>query len=201
MGAPFSFVLRITALFVICIPCKIHLICLLDGPSYLNRMILRLSTKSGKLNIIPDTLSRLFNVEHSELRVAPHLAPICRNVPDNPALCGPSRSRPYQVNSHNLDEIQPVESYRERFTSATDVFMSTDPEKLRQAQQAEFGSYLEYLCDRKAIQCWSVCIRPFMPCFRCIAILHRTIGLRSYRSYSSLTIRLLARRCMKRRSS
>ena len=47
----------------------------------------------------------------------------------------------------------------------------------------------------------SVCIRPYMPCFRCIAILHRTIGLKSYRSYSSLTIRLLARRCMKRRSS
>ena len=149
MGAPFSFVLRIIALFVICIPCKIHLICLHDGPSYFNRMILRLSTKSGKLNIIPDTLSRLFNVELSEMRVAPHLAPICRNVPDNPALRGPSRSRPYQVNSHNLDEIQPVESYRERSTSATDVFMSTDPEKLRQAQQAEFGPYLEYICDPK----------------------------------------------------
>ena len=149
MGAPFSFVLRITALFVICIPCKIHLICLHDGPSRFNRMILRLSTKPGKLNIIPDTLSRLFNVEHSEMRVAPHLAPICRNVPDNPALHGPPRSRPYQVNSHNLDEIQPVESYRERFTNATDVFMSIDPEKLRQAKQAEFGPYFEYLCDPK----------------------------------------------------
>ena len=41
--------------------------------------------KPGKLNIIPDTLSRLFNFEHSEMRVAPRLAPICRNVPDNPA--------------------------------------------------------------------------------------------------------------------
>ena len=28
--------------------------------------------KPGKLNIIPDTLSRLFNFEHSEMRVAPH---------------------------------------------------------------------------------------------------------------------------------
>ena len=37
---------------------------------------------------------------------------------------------------------------------------------------------------RKATQCRNVCIRPYMPCFRCIAILHRTIGLRSYRSYS-----------------
>ena len=89
--------------------------------------------KPGKLNIIPDTLSRLFNFEHSEMRVAPHLAPICRNVPDNPALQGPHKLRPYQVNSHNLDEIQPVESDRELFTSATDVFMSIDPEKLRQA--------------------------------------------------------------------
>ena len=95
--------------------------------------------KPGKLNIIPDILSRLFSFEHSEMRVAPHLALIFRNVPDNPALHGPHRLRPYQVNSHNLDKIQPVESDRELFTSATDVFMSIDPEKLRQAQQAEFG--------------------------------------------------------------
>ena len=105
--------------------------------------------KPGKLNIILDTLSRLFSFEHSEMRVAPHLAPICRNVPDNPALHGPHRLRPYQVISHNLDEIQPVESDRELFTSATDVFMSIDPEKLRQAQQAEFGPYFEYLGDPK----------------------------------------------------
>ena len=83
------------------------------------------------------------------MRVAPHLAPICRNVPDKTALHGPHRLRPYQVNSHNRDEIQPVESDRELFTSATDVFMPIDPEKLRQAQQAEFGPYFEYLCDPK----------------------------------------------------
>ena len=49
------------------------------------------------------------------------------------------------MNSHKLDDIQPVESDRELFTSsATDVFMSIDdPEKLRQAQQAEFGPYFE----------------------------------------------------------
>ena len=103
--------------------------------------------KPGKFNIIPDTLSRLFNFEHSEMRVAPHLAPICRNVPDNPSLHGPPRVRPYQVNSHNLDEIQPVESDRKLFTSATDVFMSIDPEKLTQTQQAEFRPYFEYLSD------------------------------------------------------
>ena len=105
--------------------------------------------KPGKLDIIPDTLSRLFSFEHNEMKVASHLAPICRNVPDNPALHGPHRLRPYQMNSHNLDEIQPVESDRELFTSATDVFMSIDPEKLRQAQWAEFGLYFEYLCDPK----------------------------------------------------
>ena len=84
------------------------------------------------------------------MRVAPHLSPICRNVRDNPASHGPTRLRPYQVNSHNLDNIQPVESDCELFTSATDnVFMSTDSEKLRQAQQAEFRPYFEYLSDPK----------------------------------------------------
>ena len=87
--------------------------------------------KPGKLNIIPDTLTRLFNFEHGEMRVAPHLAPICRNVPDNPTLHGTPRLRPSQVNSHNLGEVQSVESDRELFTSAADVFMSIDPEKLR----------------------------------------------------------------------
>ena len=104
--------------------------------------------KPGKLKVIPDTLSRLFNFEHSEMRVTPQLAPTCRNVPDNPALHGPPRLRPYQVNSYNLDEIQPVESDRKLFTSATDVFVSIDPKKLRQAQQDELGPYFEYLCDR-----------------------------------------------------
>ena len=87
--------------------------------------------KPGKLNIIPYTVSRLFNFEHSEMKVALHLAHICRNVPDNPTLHGPPRLRPYQVNLHILDEIQPVESDRELFISATDVFMSIDPERLR----------------------------------------------------------------------
>ena len=53
------------------------------------------------------------------------------------------------MNSHNLDEIQPVESDRELFTSATSVFVSIDSEKLRQAQQAEFGPYFKYLSDLK----------------------------------------------------
>ena len=87
--------------------------------------------KPGKLDIIPDILSCLFNFVRSEMRVAPHLASTCRNVPDNPAFHGPPRLRPYQVNSHNLDEIQPVESDCELLTGATDAFMSIDPKKLR----------------------------------------------------------------------
>ena len=101
--------------------------------------------KPGKLDIIPDTLSGLFNFGHSKIMVAPHLASIRRNVPDNAALHGSLRLRPYQVNSHNLDKILPVESDRKRFTSATDVFIPVDSEKLGQAQQAEFGPYFEYL--------------------------------------------------------
>ena len=52
------------------------------------------------------------------------------------------------MNSHNLDDIQPVESDRELFTSATDVFMPIDPE-LRQAQQVEFRTYFEYISGPK----------------------------------------------------
>ena len=36
---------------------------------------------------------------------------------------------------------------RKLFTSTTDVFMNIDSGKLRQAQQAEFGPYYEYLSD------------------------------------------------------
>ena len=141
--------LQITALFVTCIPCKIHKNMLTRWATALQSYDFTVEHKPGKLDIIPDTLSRLLNFEHSEMRVVPHLAPICRNVPDNPALHGPPRLRPYQVNSHNLDKVQPVESGRELFTSATDVFMSIDPEKIRQAQQAEFGPYFEYISDPK----------------------------------------------------
>ena len=64
--------------------------------------------KPGKFNIIRDTLSRLFNFEHIETRVTPHLAPIFRNVSTNPALHEPLRLKPCQVNSHiNLDLSNP----------------------------------------------------------------------------------------------
>ena len=49
------------------------------------------------------------------------------------------------MKSRNLDEIRSVESDRELFTSATQTSCLLDLEKLRQAQHAEFGPYLEYL--------------------------------------------------------
>ena len=66
--------------------------------------------KPGRLNITPDTLSRRLNFNHSEMRITPHLVPIYRNVPNNPALHGPLRLRLYPLSSHNLDKTQPVES-------------------------------------------------------------------------------------------
>ena len=89
------------------------------------------------------------------------------------------------------------------------------PKTLHSDQSPEFKKKLRSSCRtplvtrkpkrrhivRKATRCRSVCIRPYMPCFRCIAILHKLIGLKFYRSYSLVTIRLLARRCMKHRSS
>ena len=110
--------------------------------------------KPGRLNVIPDALSRLFEFEKKEENVAPLLAPICRNVPENPALHGESVHRLYQVSAENLDEIAPVSSDRELFTtsttvstSATNVFMSIDQVKLRQNQKIEFGPYLRYVTD------------------------------------------------------
>ena len=39
---------------------------------------------------------------------------------------------------------------------------------------------------RKATLCRSVCIWPYMSCFRCTAILDRIIGLKSYCSYTTV---------------
>ena len=53
------------------------------------------------------------------------------------------------MNSQNYDEIQPVESDREFFTSATYVFMSSFGEA-QTSPKAEFGPYFEYLSDPKS---------------------------------------------------
>ena len=117
-----------------------------DTSNMLTRWAIALQTydftvdhKPGKLHIIPDTLSRLFNFKRSEMG---------RTTFGSHLSVGAYPTIPPYMDSPDY-EIQPVESDRELFTSTTDVFMSIDPEKLRQAQQAEFGPYFEYLSDPK----------------------------------------------------
>ena len=42
--------------------------------------------KPGKLHVVPNTLSRMFAFEHKQEMALASLAPICRNVPDDPKL-------------------------------------------------------------------------------------------------------------------
>ena len=106
--------------------------------------------KPGKLHVVPDTLSRMFAFEHQQEVDAPSLAPICRNVPDDPRLQTARVPRPYQISADKLDNLEPVRSDRELFgvksvfVSATNVFMSVDQEKLRSAQAVEYGRYIDY---------------------------------------------------------
>ena len=43
------------------------------------------------------------------------LAPVCRNVPDNPALQTAVLPRPYEVSAEELDDVQQVHSNRKLF--------------------------------------------------------------------------------------
>jgi len=81
----------------------------------------------------------------------PSLAPICRNVPDDPNLQTAIPQRPYQVSADKLNEVQPVTSDRELFSvSATSVFESIDEQQLRNKQQAEYGEYIRYIENEDA---------------------------------------------------
>ena len=53
------------------------------------------------------------------------------------------------MNSHNLDEIQPIKSDRELLVVQQTVFMTIDSEKAQKAQQVEFGPYCKLLSDTK----------------------------------------------------
>lgn len=112
--------------------------------------------KPGRLHVVPDTLSRLFAFEHQQEFAEPILAPICRNVPENPELHTTTPKRPYQVSADKLDNLEPVRSDRELFSvksvfsSATNVFMSIDQEKLRSKQAVEYGPYIDYILDTTA---------------------------------------------------
>ena len=107
--------------------------------------------KPGKLHVVPDTLSRMFAFEHQQEVAVPSLAPICRNIPDDPKLQSARVPRPYQISADKLANLKPVRSDREHFSvkpvfvSATRVFMSVDQEKLRPAQTVEYRRYIDYI--------------------------------------------------------
>ena len=101
----------------------------------------------GKLNVVPDTLSRIFSeVDGKPLPSKPQLAAICRNVPDDQPF-HPPNPREYELSASNLDEIVPVESDRELFASAVSVFPVVDAAKLLDHQRKYFFQYFDYLAN------------------------------------------------------
>ena len=99
----------------------------------------------GRLNVVPDALSRVFSeVDGETIPCEPPLAAICPNVPDDQSFHPPA-PRDYEVSAHNVDEIAPVGSNRESFASAVSVFPVVDPSKLPASQTEEFGSYFDFL--------------------------------------------------------
>ena len=112
--------------------------------------------KPGRLHVVPDTLSRLFAFSHQQALETPQLAPICRNVPEDPTLRANVPPRPYQVSADRLDNLQPVQSDRELFAeksvyiSATNVFETIDRDILREKQALEYGTYIDYIQNKDA---------------------------------------------------
>ena len=93
----------------------------------------------------------MFAFEHQQEVAVPSVAPICRNVPDDPKLQTARVPRPYQISADKLANLEPVRSDRDLFSvkpvfvSATNVFMSVHQEKLRSAQTVEYGRYIDYI--------------------------------------------------------
>ena len=77
--------------------------------------------KPGRLHVFPDPLSRLFAFSRQQELETPQLAPICRNVPEDPALHANVPQRPHQVSADRLDNLQPVQSDHELFAEQTHV--------------------------------------------------------------------------------
>lgn len=102
----------------------------------------------GKLNVVPDALSRLFSEElHGELVPSePRLAAICRNV-SHDQWCSPRAPPEYEVSVHTLNDIVPVESYRDFFSSAVSVFPVGDTAQIAARRQDEFSAHFAYLRD------------------------------------------------------
>ena len=93
----------------------------------------------------------MFAFKHQQEVATPSLAPICRNVPDDPQLQTAHVPRPYQISADKLANLEPVRrdrklfSVKSVFVSATNVFMSVDQGQLRSAQTAEYGRYIDYI--------------------------------------------------------
>lgn len=81
--------------------------------------------EARNLNVMPDSLSRLFQFEAKEATLAPVLAPIFRHVPSNPALQVNPPHRPYHLSTDKLDNIKPVRSDRELFGVSPSFVSST----------------------------------------------------------------------------
>ena len=72
----------------------------------------------GKLNVVPDMLSRAFSEVNGEpIPCEPRLAAICRNVPINGPYHQPG-PRECELSASNSHDVEPVESDRELFMSA-----------------------------------------------------------------------------------
>ena len=100
---------------------------------------------AGKLNVVPDALSRLFGEEEEEpLPREPALASKCRNVPSDRPHSEPG-PRDFQVSSQNLEDVDIVHNDSALFSSAVSMFPLVDPAKLQEERRAEFGPYNEHL--------------------------------------------------------
>ena len=102
------------------------------GNSTIQSYDFRVKHEPGKLHVVPDTLSRLFAFERHHEMAKFKLAPICINVPDDPALQTAVPTRPYRVSAEELNDVQPVQSDRDLFhvksvySSVTNVYESVD---------------------------------------------------------------------------
>lgn len=65
--------------------------------------------RAGKLNVIPDILSRLLEFEWSERVYTPNtLTPICRNVADDQSLRRRAPQNPYSLEMDNTANLMPA---------------------------------------------------------------------------------------------
>ena len=100
---------------------------------------------AGKLNVVPDMLSRAFSEVNGEpIPCEPRLAARFRNVPiDGPYY--PRGPREYELSAYNLQDVTPVKSDSDLLMSAVSVFPTVDPAKLVGLQKQELCPGFEYL--------------------------------------------------------